>query len=603
MLDNLPDSPFAAVLDTNYAPSPQEIIEMKELLIDPSNRLKDLNKEISRLEAERRRLQTFVDKHKAVLSPFRRFSAELMAEIFTQCLPAGFQTRDIQQAPLLLTRVCRSWRTMALGTPKLWDAIHINLPVPLNEQEQHLYNQLLHARKGGLELWLDRSTTMPINISVSMPPLGPEIGIPVRRARPHFDLDRSFYQEIGSLVARHSRRWKTITLTHIPDNIMDSFISQLSHGSLPLLENISVTALPTDLERPQMLLVHLLDATEISRLRQLHISCIPESIFELKTRHWLVLTHLHVVNPITNLLPSVLIEHFARIFPSLIECVLSFGHTLSRGVMSMPYTGPPTSWRKLRKLSLTFQPSFGAQHRLDLAIAIEEVRNVFNAILTPSLTELAIHHNVYLSPADTQRLYQQVETPFHEFLIQSGCASTLTHLGVNLLVREEVLLRSLELLSSLKCLSVTHERPTLERPMTSFRAAGNASNADIGPPRTFLGQRFFRELTPGFQLESGGIVCPCLEELEIAGCSSVVVDAVLQLAQMRARPPGFNIQVAPLRSLRVNFDAQPKEVVDSHHVRSELDRLKARGVSVEWRWVDGEVYVIDRPSDGIPALW
>ncbi|KAK1222616.1 hypothetical protein PQX77_014529 [Marasmius sp. AFHP31] len=603
MLDDLPDSPFAAVLDTNYAPSTQEIVEMKELLIDPLNRLKEINKEITRLEAERRRLQTFIDKHKAVLSPFRRFSAELMAEIFAHCLPAGFRTRDIQQAPLLLTRVCRSWRAMALGTPKLWDAIHINLPVPLNEHEQHLYNQLLYARKGGLELWLDRSTTMPIEISVSMPPFGLGVGPSILGARPRFDLDRSFYQEIGNLVSQHSRRWKTITLAHIPDNIMDSFISPLSHGSLPLLENISITALPTDLERPQMLLVHLLDAVEIGRLRRLHISCIPESIFELKTRHWVVLTHLHVINPITNLLPSVLIERFARTFPSLIECVLSFGHTLSRGIMSTPYTGPPTSWRKLRKLGLTFQPSFGVLHRLDSAIAIDEFRNVFNAILAPSLMELAIHHNVYLSSADVQRLHQQVETPFHEFLIQSGRASTLTRLDVNLLVREEVLLRSLELMSSLKSLSVTHERPTIERPMTSYRAAMNPGNTDTTPTRTFLSKRFFRELTPGFQQESGGIICPRLEELEIAGCSSVVVDEVLQLAQMRSRPPGFNIQVEPLRSLKVNFDAQPKEVVDSHHVRSELDRLKARSVSVEWRWVDGEVYVIDRPGDGMPTLW
>ncbi|KAL0058884.1 hypothetical protein AAF712_014422 [Marasmius tenuissimus] len=608
MLGDLPDSPFAAVLDTNHIPSPGEVIQMKSFIWDSSNRLMELKEEISRLEAEHGRLQTFVDKHNAVLSPLRRFSAELMIEIFTHCLPVGFQTRDIMQAPLLLTRVCRSWRTIASETPKLWDAIHINLPVPLKESDQPPYNKLLRSRRDGLAMWLDRAVPMPINISVSMP--APRTGTVIWNARTPFNLNRTFYCEIGNLVSRHSRRWKSMILTHVPDNIMDSFISHLSPGSIPLLESITITALPADLERPQMLLVHLLDIATIGQLRRLRIDCIPESIFDLKSRHWSALTHLHVLGPIKDTLPSILIQRFAKIFPSLTECALTFGQRVGSSVVPNPYTDPPTSWRSLRILRLFVNRShfpLRVSHRHEVAITIKEIRDVFGAILAPSLTELSVRHNVDSSPAEVRHLDRQVETPFHDFLIQSGCASTLTHLDVNLLLRGDVLLRSLELLPLLKSLTVTHERPVIERRLEHFGQWGMNYNDEVEATpsrRTSLAQRFFHELIPGFRQYSVRVICPRLEEIEILDCSPDVVNDVLQLARLRARHLDVNMQFTPLRSLKVDFGTQlQKDAFDSPVVRYELDRLRASGMHVEWTWVEPEVPIIDRPTDSMPDLW
>ncbi|KAL0067807.1 hypothetical protein AAF712_005247 [Marasmius tenuissimus] len=606
---SLPDSPFAAVLDTNYAPSPQEIIRIKSVVLEPSKRLIELDEEISRLKADRERLQAFVNKHNTLLSPIRRLSTDMLIEIFTQCLPEGFPTRDITQAPLLLTRVCRSWREMALETPKLWDTIHINLPIPLNESDQGRYNLLLHARKDGLESWLERSGAMPINVSVSMGLSGSQMRTPAWNTSPSFY--RDIYRDFGTLVSRYSSRWRTLTLTHVPDNIMDAFVAHLSSGSLPLLENISVTALRTDSERPQKLLVHLLEAADTHRLSRLHMCRIPEAIFDRKTPHRSTLTHLHVVDPSGSLLPSVLIERFARLFPSLTECALVFSpHILSTSVTTTPdpYTDAPVRWPSLRKLHLSFHGLgfFRSSFRRE-AITIEEIRKVFDAVLTPSLTELAVHHIVDSSLADIPRSDQQREAPFHEFIIQSGCASTLTHLNVNLILQEEVLLRSLEALPSLKSLIVKQERPLLEGPL---RRLDRATGRDVDPARPLtrplLNQRFFRELTPGFQQDAVGAICPCLEEIEILDCSPDDVDTILQLARMRAGPPEFNMQVTRLRSFKVKFGQQSKEGVDrldSHDVRNELARLRAGGLRVDWSWVEGEVHVVDRPTDGMPALW
>ncbi|KAJ8088354.1 hypothetical protein PM082_022427 [Marasmius tenuissimus] len=75
---------------------------------------------------------------------------------------------------------------------------------------------------------------------------------------------------------------------------------------------------------------------------------------------------------------------------------------------------------------------------------------------------------------------------------------------------------------------------------------------------------------------------------------------------MRAGPPGFNMQVTRLRSFKVKFGQQSKEGVarlDSHDVRNELARLRAGGLRVDWSWVEGDVHMVDRPTDGMPALW
>ncbi|KAJ7482214.1 hypothetical protein B0H11DRAFT_2193314 [Mycena galericulata] len=54
---------------------------------------------------------------------------ELMSEIFFQCLPslrsAQYNYPSPHHAPLLLTRVCRRWRLVAISTPRLWGSLDL----------------------------------------------------------------------------------------------------------------------------------------------------------------------------------------------------------------------------------------------------------------------------------------------------------------------------------------------------------------------------------------------------------------------------------------------------------------------------------------------
>ena len=86
-------------------------------------------------------------------SPFASLPPELIREIFYHCLPKK-PNFSAKSAPLLLTHVCHSWRTLALSMPTLWSRIH----VPGWEESSknvHKLFQLFIERTGTTSLDLD----------------------------------------------------------------------------------------------------------------------------------------------------------------------------------------------------------------------------------------------------------------------------------------------------------------------------------------------------------------------------------------------------------------------------------------------------------------
>ncbi|KAF7364805.1 hypothetical protein MVEN_00350600 [Mycena venus] len=112
-----------------------------------------------------------------------------------------------QEAPLLLCRICSSWRTIALSTPRLWSSIHI--AVPHDKLPQHVHDGCLELVKA----WLARSGGLPLSISFyrHYPP-GPS----------------PFFDTIVSL----SSRWKHIS-------VLGQQI-RLSRADVPMLQSIEI---------------------------------------------------------------------------------------------------------------------------------------------------------------------------------------------------------------------------------------------------------------------------------------------------------------------------------------------------------------------------
>ncbi|KAF9446230.1 hypothetical protein P691DRAFT_674046, partial [Macrolepiota fuliginosa MF-IS2] len=87
---------------------------------DTHETLQDVDFRLESLLQRHRRLSFSLEIYRGVLAPISRIPYEILEQIFQYTLPPGFVKPSIRQSPLLLTAVCRKWRSVALSTRSLW---------------------------------------------------------------------------------------------------------------------------------------------------------------------------------------------------------------------------------------------------------------------------------------------------------------------------------------------------------------------------------------------------------------------------------------------------------------------------------------------------
>ncbi len=110
-------------------------------------------------------------------APVNRLPYEIIGAIFMHCLSKGeFKWPHIDNAPLLLCRVCRIWRLVAIMTPGLWTSLMIVLPPKTTPGIwMFLMNYIqpqtnLHAFAYGVPTWLSRSGILPLSVRMDVYP-------------------------------------------------------------------------------------------------------------------------------------------------------------------------------------------------------------------------------------------------------------------------------------------------------------------------------------------------------------------------------------------------------------------------------------------------
>ncbi|KAJ7216901.1 hypothetical protein C8J57DRAFT_1395958 [Mycena rebaudengoi] len=90
--------------------------------------------------------------------PILTLPVEITSEIFIHTLPVYPARPPLTgtRSPTLLSQICRRWRDIAFGTPRLWRAIQLDIT-----RETHLEKQLCV-----LTTWLSRSKDFPLSISL-----------------------------------------------------------------------------------------------------------------------------------------------------------------------------------------------------------------------------------------------------------------------------------------------------------------------------------------------------------------------------------------------------------------------------------------------------
>ncbi|KAJ6457235.1 hypothetical protein C8R45DRAFT_1081901 [Mycena sanguinolenta] len=209
------DDPPPHLAFTNNAPSESEVAEILRAVDQGRAYIADLQTEIDRLQeaieaaaCARLDAQNKLKHHTAILSPLRRFPAEILGAIFHWTLPPpNSRAAFLAQSPWNLSRVCSLWRTIVLSSPDLWSriSIHSSRTFPI------------HA----LQAQLQRSQPRPLTVTFSCEGLN------------------SNMNGLG-LLLEHSARWESVSLLRPPRDTILRFntLNQL-HVSLPRLHTLS----------------------------------------------------------------------------------------------------------------------------------------------------------------------------------------------------------------------------------------------------------------------------------------------------------------------------------------------------------------------------
>ncbi|KAG2365477.1 hypothetical protein BDR07DRAFT_1607462 [Suillus spraguei] len=89
-------------------------------------------------------------------STISHLPTEILSEIFLYCLPQEEHLPPASRlAPILLTRICRRWRQVALGFPRLWNNLL------LNDDDDDW-----HRRAFCYNYWLERSRGCPLSLRI-----------------------------------------------------------------------------------------------------------------------------------------------------------------------------------------------------------------------------------------------------------------------------------------------------------------------------------------------------------------------------------------------------------------------------------------------------
>jgi hypothetical protein len=227
-------SPFADKLFTNYVPLGPEIEQIQQIIAGPVERISHLDEKIARLQAiiddlsrDKDNLSKFVRDHRALLSGARRLPQDLVQEIFFRCIPANRNAVMCStESPLLLGRICSSWRQIALITPQLWSSLHVAIP---DSSFLHKHGRsILIRRAEAVKAWLDLSGCCSLSLS-----LVADYHIYARDTQ-----ESSFATSyLLQVMIQFSRRWNKVDLT-LPVSMFSHYFATLAEQDFPVLEKI-----------------------------------------------------------------------------------------------------------------------------------------------------------------------------------------------------------------------------------------------------------------------------------------------------------------------------------------------------------------------------
>ncbi|KAJ6586341.1 hypothetical protein DFH09DRAFT_977923, partial [Mycena vulgaris] len=190
----------------------------------------------------------------ALISPTRHLPLDILQEIFLACLPTHRNcVMSATEAPVLLGRICSSWRTISLSTPRLWSSLHIAVPPLQGNLGLALYDEKLLQRLEATKIWLSRSGECALSISLQGPyyPFGSStptqilliralIPLASRWAHIEFAAPHSVLTTLSHLTEADVPALKSLALNEISEG---QGTDHIQADSFPLLRGASISSI------------------------------------------------------------------------------------------------------------------------------------------------------------------------------------------------------------------------------------------------------------------------------------------------------------------------------------------------------------------------
>ncbi|KAF7374043.1 F-box domain-containing protein [Mycena sanguinolenta] len=409
--------------------------------------------------------------HLAVLSPACRLPDDVVRTIFMATLPS---TRNPgispDEAPLLLVRIWKPWRDIALQTPRLWASIHIVVT------SLAIIPRLTEVVMN----WLNRSGALPLDIC-----LLPSERLRFRTTNPQ---SGSISLLLSALI-QTSRRWRKVRF-FLSKNDAETLLQQLSRDDVPLLKVITIASPPAT-KSNEHILCRSLSFLAAPSIRRLTLTAAPGNASYRAPAAWGNLTYLKIV-------------HTSEIDPA----------TVSK-----------TDWAKgsiPAKRALEILRQCTALRLCELSLAGEVSLYHFTSFSLPCLEDLTIHD--FFGKTDDTTFFKYIELPnlrFYSFEayhwpapqaipVPSTTLSSLQHLQLSPGPSSETILAILARTTRLEELFLrVVPAPHLE----------NADNYD---------NHFLRALT-----DVAAPICPTLRSLEIRSGDKLTETEIIDFVSRR----------------------------------------------------------------------
>ncbi|KAG0704623.1 hypothetical protein DFH29DRAFT_848842 [Suillus ampliporus] len=277
-----------------------------------------------------------MDLHKRLGSALWRLPTEVLSHIFVYCLPKDkYLSPASNLAPMLLTRICRRWREIAVGMPSFWCMLRT---AEINRRDWQ-------RQAFCYDSWLKRSQGRPLSLALKCDP-------------------------------GDSRMLR---------NLLQPYINQISSLSIHF---------PRAADQPELLLEDLpalQQLTIITLHGQAIAQCISRLPFTLSSlRFTWLLFDIELLSSVTPVWARLTHVELRVDRPNAFLHLLQLGPNLSSLTIQMPYGSyqiqalHPITHTKLQSLRISFTNALDMRRQLP---------DLFNALSLPNLRELEVYGN------------------------------------------------------------------------------------------------------------------------------------------------------------------------------------------------------------------